>query len=76
LLILSVIGLSLAGRKVRGGMGLHLAMGIGIGALFVFVSKFSVTFASLPGVAPMFGVWIPNLIFSFVALFLASRAQR
>ncbi len=76
LLILSVIGLSLAGRKVRGGMGLHLAMGIGIGALFVFVSKFSVTFASLPGIPPMLGVWIPNLIFSVVAFFLASRAQR
>ena len=75
-LILTLIGVSVASRKVRGGMGLHLAIGVSIGALFVFMSKFSVTFATNESLSPMLGVWIPNLIFSCVAIWLISRAQK
>lgn len=76
ILILTVIGLAVAGRKVRGGMGLHLAIGIGLGALFIFLSKFSVTFATNRALPPIVGVWIPNLIFSGVAYWLTRRAQK
>jgi lipopolysaccharide export system permease protein len=76
ILILTLIGVSLAARKVRGGMGLHLAMAIGIGALYIFVSKFSMTFAASPMLPAAVGVWIPNFIFGMVALYLVSNAQR
>jgi lipopolysaccharide export system permease protein len=76
ILVLTVIGLAVAGRKVRGGMGLHLAMGIGIGAFYVLLSKFAVSFASSGSVPVALGMWIPNLIFIIVALFLTARAQK
>ena len=76
IIILTIIGAALAARKVRGGMGLHLALGIGLGALFIFLSKFSATFALQPGVPPVVGVWIPNLVFGCVAVYLVSRAQK
>jgi lipopolysaccharide export system permease protein len=76
ILILTIIGMALAARKVRGGMGLHLALGIGIGAIFIFLSKFAVTFATQPGVPSWFGVWIPNFVFGAVAVFLVSKAQK
>jgi lipopolysaccharide export system permease protein len=76
ILILTLIGMPLAARKVRGGMGLHLALGIGLGAIFIFLSKFSMTFATRPGMPAFIGVWIPNFIFATVAFYLISKAQK
>lgn len=75
-LILTIIGLAIAGRKVRGGMGLHLAIGIGIGAMYILLSKFAVSFAASGSVPVMFGMWIPNIIFTIVALWLIKIAQK
>ena len=75
-IILTIIGLSVAGRKVRGGMGFHLALGIGIGAGFILLSKFAVSFATSGSVPVMLGMWIPNIIFAGVALWLVTRAQK
>ena len=75
-IILTIIGLAVAGRKVRGGMGFHLALGIGIGAGFILLSKFAVSFATSGSVPVMLGMWIPNLIFAAIALWLITKAQK
>lgn len=75
-IILTVIGLAVAGRKVRGGMGLHMALAIGIGALFVLLSKFASSFASSGTIPVAIGMWIPNIIFICVSIWLVSRAQK
>ncbi|MBL7825081.1 MAG: LptF/LptG family permease [Saprospiraceae bacterium] len=75
-IILTIIGLAIAGRKVRGGLGLHLAVGIGIGAGFILMSKFAVSFAASGSIPVMLGMWIPNIIFAFVAVWLVIRAQK
>lgn len=74
--ILTIIGLSIAARKTRGGMGLHLALGIALCAIFVFLSQFSIVFAMGNVFPPLFGTWIPNIVFSIIALFLITRAQK
>jgi lipopolysaccharide export system permease protein len=76
IIILTIIGMVVASRKVRGGLGLHLALGISLGAIFIFLSRFSVTFAANQNINPAFGVWIPNLIFILVAAYLFTKAQR
>ena len=76
ILILTIIGMSVASRKVRGGMGLHLAIGVAIGATFVFLSRFSTVFATNENLSPLLGVWLPNIIFMIIALVLVSRAQK
>jgi lipopolysaccharide export system permease protein len=76
ILILTIIGLAVAGRKVRGGMGLHLAIGIGLGAGYILLSKFAVSFASSGTVPVLLGMWIPNIIFGVVAIWLVGRAQK
>jgi lipopolysaccharide export system permease protein len=75
-IILTIIGLAVAGRKVRGGMGLHLALGIGIGASFILLSKFAVSFAISGTVPVLVGMWIPNMFFGAIAIWLVSRAQK
>jgi lipopolysaccharide export system permease protein len=76
IIILTLIGMSIAARKVRGGIGFHLAMGVGIGAVFIFLSKFAITFATNKALSPLMGVWIPNIIFSVVAAYLILKAQK
>ena len=76
ILIVTIIGMSVASRKVRGGMGLHLALGISLGAIFVFLAKFSMTFATNEALSALAGVWIPNLIFAVIAMLLIRKAQK
>lgn len=74
--ILTLIGLSIAARKVRGGVGLHLALGVGIGAIFIFLSRFAIVFATEQTIPILLGIWIPNIVFSGVAVYLVSTAQK
>jgi len=76
IIILTIIGLAVAGRKVRGGMGLHLAVGIGIGAAYIVFSKFTVSFATGGDMPVWLGMWLPNLVFGLIAWGLVSRAQK
>jgi len=75
-LILTLIGFAIASRKVRGGIGIHLTLGISLGAIFIFLSRFSQTFANSSTFDVAFGVWIPNIFFTFVALLLVRVAQK
>ncbi|MFZ2897265.1 MAG: LptF/LptG family permease [Saprospiraceae bacterium] len=76
IIILSVIGMAVAARKVRGGLGLHLALGIALSAIFIFLSRLSVTFATSEGMPALLGVWLPNLVFSGVAAVMVWKAQK
>ncbi len=76
ILILTLIGAAVSSRKVRGGMGLHLALGIGLGAIFVFLSRFSTTFAYNGNFPAAAGVWLPNIVFAVIALILTRKAQK
>ncbi len=76
IIILTFIGVCVASRKVRGGLGIHLSSGVILGAVFVIISKFTMTFALNLTLHPFFGVWIPNLIFSCIAYFLFRKAQK
>lgn len=76
IIILTIIGASVASRKVRGGMGFHLAVGVILGSVFVILSKFSITFASNQNFSPLLGVWIPNIIFGFISFYLYRKAQK
>lgn len=76
IIILTIIGVAVAARKVRGGMGLHLAMGVALGASYIFLSKFSTTFATNESLPAILGVWIPNIVFGAIAAFLISKAQK
>lgn len=74
--ILTLIGVSIAARKVRGGIGMHLATGIGLGALFIFLARFSIVFAQGQSIPVWLGIWFPNMIFGAVAVWLILRAQK
>jgi len=76
IIVLTIIGFAVASRKVRGGMGLHLALGVIIGAAFVLISEFSATFSINLSLSPAFGAWLPNIIFGIIAIILLRFSQK
>jgi len=66
-IIMSMIGAVIATRKIRGGSGLHLAVGIVMAAIFVVMDKFAVTFSTKGELPPLLAAWLPNIIFTGVA---------
>ncbi|MBX2902058.1 MAG: LptF/LptG family permease [Chitinophagales bacterium] len=74
--ILTLIGVSVASRKMRGGMGWHLVLGIGLSALYEVIMKFSITFSTNSTLPPIIGVWIPNIIFAVIAAYLLRKAPK
>jgi lipopolysaccharide export system permease protein len=74
--ILTLIGFALASRKVRGGIGLHIGLGITLSFVFILFMRFSSTFAVEGDLSPMAAVWMPNIVFALVALVLIRHAQK
>jgi len=74
--ILSLIGVAVSSRKMRGGIGLQIALGVVISFSFILFIQFSKQFA-IGGLLPvMAAVWLPNVFFLIVAIFLMRMAPR
>jgi len=76
--ILTIIGVSISSRKIRGGVGLHIALGLVLSCVYILFMHISTTFATSGSslFTPMIAVWIPNILFSFVAFYLYKNAQQ
>ncbi len=74
--ILTLIGVSLASRKVRGGMGLHIGAGIALSFGYILFMTISTTFAVNGNMNPILAVWLPNIVFSAVGILLYRRAPK
>jgi lipopolysaccharide export system permease protein len=74
--LMTLIGVSVASRKVRGGLGWHLVLGIALSAAYEVIMKFSITFATNSSLPPLLGVWIPNAVYAVMALYLVWKAPK
>ena len=74
--ILTIIGVSLASRKVRGGMGMHIGMGIALCFGYIMLGRVFEQVALGGNLAPWLGVWLPNIIFSIIALVVYFKAPK
>ena len=74
--ILTLIGLSLSVKKVKGGMGLNLGIGIGLSFAYIVFQTISSTFAVNGSMSPIVAVWIPNVLFLFVGIYLYRKASK
>lgn len=74
--ILTLIGAIIASRKVRGGSGFHLALGVVISVTYILFSRFSIVFATKGNFTPWLAAWAPNIIFGLFSAFLYQRASK
>ncbi|MFK7749356.1 MAG: LptF/LptG family permease [Kordia sp.] len=74
--ILTIIAVAVSSMKRRGGMGVNLAFGISIAFIYIFFDKIFGTMAEKSGFSPMLAVWVPNLVFGVLAVYLLYNARR
>ena len=74
-MILTVIGTVLASRKVRGGSGAHIALGVVLSMTYILFSRISVVFATKGSFTPLLAAWLPNIVFGMLAIILYRRAS-
>ena len=75
-LILTLIAVAVSSRKVRGGIGYHLGLGLSLTFLYILFMQISTVFATFGNLPPLIAVWIPNIIFGIIAFVLLRLAPK
>ena len=74
--ILTLIGFSVSAEKRRGGTGVNLAFGICVAMIYVFFDKIFGVLAQQSDLSPIIAVWLPNLLFGILAIYLVYNAKK
>ena len=74
--ILTAIGLSLSSKKVKGGMGLNLGIGLALSFSYILFQTVSATFTVNGNTPPIVSVWIPNILYTIIAIYLYRKAPK
>lgn len=74
--VLTIIGVCVSSRKVRGGVGLQIALGLFLSCIYIMLMYVFTTVATTGFAPPLFAVWIPNIIFSAIAIYFYKKAQK
>lgn len=74
--ILTVIGMALSSRKVKGGMGVNIGIGLVLSFSYILFMTVTSTFAVSGYTSPMVAMWIPNIIYAIIAVVLYRRASK
>ncbi len=74
--ILTLIGLSISSRKVRGGIGFHLGVGLLLSFSYILFMQLSTNIALGGSMPIVVGIWIPNIVYAFIGMFLYYKAPK
>lgn len=74
--IMTIIGVSLSTRKMRGGMGMHIGFGIALSFSYILFMQVSKEFSISGSLKPFMGVWIPNIMYAIIAFYLFRIAPK
>ena len=74
--ILTSIGMSLSSRKVKGGMGVNIGIGLILSFTYIMFSTISSTFATNGDMSPRLAVWLPNILYIIIAIYLYTKEPK
>lgn len=74
--VLTIIGVSISSRKVRGGIGLHIGIGLAISAAYIMLMQIFNSLALVPSNPVTITIWLPNIFFGLLALYLLKIAPK
>jgi len=66
--VLTLIGVSLSSRKIKGGIGMQIGLGLALTFSYILFMQFASQFSLKGDLNPALAMWIPNIIYSFIAL--------
>jgi lipopolysaccharide export system permease protein len=76
IIILTFIGVALSSRKIRGGIGMHLGVGLALTFSYILLMQISTVFATFGDLSPVIASWIPNIIYFLIGLYLLKIAPK
>ena len=76
IIVMTFIGVAISSRKTRGGIGVHLAIGITLAFGFIVFMKVTTVFAISGAMTPFMAVLLPQLIFGLAAAYLIHIAPK
>ena len=74
--ILTIIGMSLSSKKVKGGMGMNIGLGLVLSFSYILFMTVTSSFAISGLTSPMIAMWIPNVLYTIIAIILYFKAAR
>ena len=74
--ILTLIGMALSSRKVKGGMGLNIGIGLALSFSYILFSTVTSSFAISGATSARVAMWIPNIVYLAIGIVLYYRAAR
>jgi len=74
--ILTLIGVSLSSRKIRGGIGMNIGIGLILSFSYILFLQFASQFSLKGNLGPILAMWIPNILYSMIALVLYKLAPK
>lgn len=74
--ILAMMGVAVSSRKERGGIGRHLGLGIGLSFMFIFFMQWFNSYAASGVLPPSIAVWVPNMVFTVICLYMLKKAPK
>ena len=74
--ILTLIGVSLSSVKRRGGIGLNIGIGIALSFSYILFMRFSQMFVYSNTLPPFIAIWMPNVLYLIIAIYLYRIAPK
>jgi len=74
--ILTIMGVALSSKKKRGGIGWNIGIGIALAFTYILFLRFSQMFVHTDTLPPAIALWLPNMVFAIVAVFLYRIAPK
>ena len=74
--ILTLIGVAMSSRKVRGGIGAHIAAGLALAVTYILAMKVSTVYATNAGLNPLIAAWVPNILYGILAVYIYIKAPK
>lgn len=74
--ILTLIGMSLSSKKVKGGMGINIGVGLALSFSYILFSTVTSSFAINGYTSPDIAMQIPNAVYLIIGIVLYRRASR
>lgn len=74
--ILTLIGMSLSSKKVKGGMGINIGIGLALSFSYILFSTITSSFAINGYTSPAVAMEIPNIVYLIIGIVLYRRASK
>ncbi len=74
--ILTLIGMSLSAKKVKGGMGLNIGIGLALSFSYILFSSVTSSLAVSGLTTPRIAMEIPNVVYLLIGIYLYRRASK